>query len=152
MKRFWIFRTIIAISSLAFIPVSLPSNAQGTDHHTMTANIPFGFELGSKHLAPGTYTVSAPVEGIVELRSGSDTAMILIHGGQCVKPTKTAKIVFDRYGDQYFLRQVWFNAEETTYLESSESKSEKQAKRQELASNSNSKSASNVELALLRLP
>ena len=149
MKSFWIVRTIFVVSSLAFIPVSMPANAQ-TDHHTMIANVPFGFELGSKHLAPGKYTISTPIDGVVELRSNSDVAMILTHDGESSKPTKTAKIVFDRYGDHYFLRQVWFNPEEKAYLESSESKAEKQAKRSELASNP--RNASNVELALLRLP
>ena len=149
MKPFWIFRTLFIVTSLAFIPVSLPVHAQG-EHHTMTANVPFSFELGSKHLAPGRYTISTPINGVVEVRSATDVAMILAISGQSGTPTKTAKIVFDRYGDHYFLRQLWFNAEEKTYLESPESKSEKQAKRSELASNS--KKASNVELAMLRLP
>ncbi len=149
MKQYWIFRTIFVVTSLAFIPVSLPGHAQ-SDHHTMTANVPFAFELGSKHLAPGTYTISTPVDGVVEIRSSTDAAMILANHGQGSKSTKTAKVVFDRYGDHYFLRQLWFSPEENTYLESPESKSEKQAKRSELASNS--KKPSNVELAMLRLP
>jgi len=149
MKTFWIFRAMFVVSTLAFIPVAMPAHAQ-TDHHTMIANVPFGFELGSKHLAPGVYTISTPMEGVVEIRSTSDSALILTYAGQSNKPTKTAKVVFDRYGDHYFLRQLWFNAEESSYVESPESKAEKQAKRSELASNA--KSASNVELALLRLP
>jgi hypothetical protein len=149
MKRFWIFRTLFLVTSLAFIPVSFPAHAQ-TDHHTMTANVPFAFELGSKHLAPGTYTISTPINGVVEVRNSSDAAIVMANHGESSRPTKTAKLVFDRYGDHYFLRQLWFNAEEGSYLESPESKSEKQAKRSELASNS--KKPSNVELAMLRIP
>jgi len=148
MKTFWIFRTIVVVSSLAFLPIA---NAQ-ISTHTMTANVPFGFEIGSRHLSPGTYRISTPVQNVVELQKGSEVAMIMTHCGEGSHPSKTAKIVFDRYGDHYFLRQVWFNPEEKNYLESAESKSEKQAKRQELASNSSSKNPSNVELALLRLP
>lgn len=149
MKSFWIFRTLFVVTSLAFVPVSFPAHAQ-VDHHTMTANVPFAFELGSKHLAPGRYTISTPINGVVEVRSATDAAMILAISGQSGTPTKAAKIVFDRYGDHYFLRQLWFNPEEKTYLESPESKSEKQAKKSDLASNS--KKPSNVELAMLRLP
>jgi hypothetical protein len=149
MKTFWIFRIVLIASSLAFAPISLCANAQG-DQHTMKANVPFGFEVGSKHLAPGSYTITTPAPNIVELRSTTDVAMILTHSGETYKATKTAKVVFDRYGDHYFLRQLWFNADEKNYLESPESKSEKQAKRSELASNS--KAPSNVELALLRIP
>jgi hypothetical protein len=149
MKQFWIFRTLFVVTSLAFIPASLPVHAQ-TGNHTMTATVPFAFELGSKHLAPGTYTISTPVDGVVEIRSTTDVAMIMTNHGQSGKPTKTAKVVFDRCGDHYFLRQLWFSPEENSYLESPESKSEKQAKRSELASNS--KKPSNVELAMLRIP
>ena len=149
MKSFWMFRIVFVAASLAFIPVSFPAHAQ-SDHQTMTANVPFAFEMGSKHLAPGTYTISTLATGVVEVRSNSDVAIILTCQGESYKPTKTAKIVFDRYGDRYFLRQLWFNPEENSYLESPESKSEKQAKRSELASNS--KKPSNVELAMLRIP
>ena len=149
MKSFWIFRIVFVAASLAFIPVSLPVHAQ-SDHHSMTANVPFAFELGSKHLAPGVYTVSTPIDGVIEVKGTSDAVMIVAIHGQSGTPTKTAKLVFDRCGEHYFLRQLWFTPEESTYLESPESKSEKQAKRSELASNS--KKPSNVELAMVRLP
>ena len=149
MKSFWIFRIVFVAASLAFIPVSFPVHAQSAGH-TMTANVPFAFELGSKHLAPGTYTVSTPIEGVIELKSSSDAIMTMANHGQSSTPTTTAKLVFDRCGDQYFLRQLWFSPEQNTYLESPESKSEKQAKRSELATNS--KKPSNVELAMVRMP
>lgn len=149
MKSFWMFRIVFVAASLAFIPVSFPAHAQSS-HQTMTANVPFAFELGSKHLAPGNYTISTLSQDVVEIRSSSDAAIILTCHGESYKPTKTAKMVFDRYGDHYFLRQLWFNPEEKSYLESPESKSEKQAKSSELASNS--KAPTNVELAMLRIP
>jgi len=149
MKAFWIFRTIFIASSLAFGSFSVPSQSQ-TLNHTMTVTVPFGFELGSKHFAPGAYTVSTPVNNVIELQSTSTAGIIMTVPGQTLRPTKTSKIVFDRYGDHYFLRQIWFNAEETSYLQCPESKAEKEAKRGDLASNQ--KHASNVELAMLRLP
>jgi hypothetical protein len=149
MKSFWIFRIIFVASALAFAPVSFPAHAQ-TAGHNMTVNIPFGFEMGNKHFEPGHYTVRTPARGVVEIQGHSTTALTLTIEGQSIKPTKTAKLVFDRYGDHYFLRQLWFNAEETSYAECPESKSEKQAKRSELASIS--KTPSNVELAMLRIP
>jgi hypothetical protein len=149
MKGFLIFRIALIASSLAFAPICLPAHGQTADH-TMTVNVPFGFELGDRHFAPGAYTISTPAWGVVELRGGSNVGMILTHDGQKSKPTETAKVVFDRYGDHYFLRQVWFNPQENTYMECPESKGEKQAKESELASNS--KKPSNVELAMLRIP
>jgi hypothetical protein len=149
MKTLWIFRTIFVAASLAAGCFSLPAHGQIADH-AMSVNVPFGFELGSTHLAPGTYTVSRPLQGVIEIRNGSQAAMLVTNNGQSIKPTRTSKIVFDRYGDHYFLRQIWFTPQDNTYLECPESKTEKQAKRSELASAA--KNASNVELALLRIP
>lgn len=149
MKSFWVFRAILIVSALAFAPVCIPCHGQSTGH-VMTVNVPFGFEMGNRHFAPGSYSITTPAQGVIEVRGHSNVGLLLTHNGQSYRPTSTAKVVFDRYGDQYFLRQVWFNPQETSYLECPQSKSEKQAKRSELASNS--KAASNVEIAMLRIP
>ena len=148
MKAFWTFRILVVASSLAFAPVAFPCHAQ-TAGHTMSVNVPFGFEMGSKHFEPGTYTVRTPQVGVVEIQGNSTVGLALTREEQG-QASKTAKIVFDRYGEHYFLRQLWFNSDQTSYVECPESKSEKQAKRSELASNS--KTPSNVELAMLRIP
>lgn len=146
MKAFWVFRTIIVVSSLAFLPMV---HAQTADH-AMSVNVPFGFELGNQHFAPGVYTIKTPLSEVVEVQGRSKASMILAMNDQSNKPTKAAKVVFDKYGDHYFLRQIWFDAGETTYLHCPESKAEKEAKRGDLASIQ--KHASNVEVAMLRLP
>jgi hypothetical protein len=145
MKAFWILRAIVLVSCLAFLPAYSQSPS-----HNMSVNVPFSFELGNQHFAPGVYTIRTPLQHIVELQGSSKTGMIVAINAQSYKPTKTTKIVFDRYGDHYFLRQIWFNAQETAYLECPESKAEKQAKTGELASNP--KNASNVEIGMLHLP
>ena len=150
MKTFWVFRIVLVASTLAFAPVALPAHGQSAGH-SMSVNVPFGFEMGDRHFEPGTYTITTPAYGVVEVRnSAKNVGLILTHGEQSSKPTTTSKIVFDRYGDHYFLRQIWFNPQETSYLQCPESKSEKQTKNSELASIS--KKPSNVELAMLRLP
>ena len=149
MKAFWSFRIVFIASALVFAPVALPCHGQ-TAGHTMSVNVPFSFEMGGKHFEPGTYSVRTPQSGVVEVQGHSNVAFALTHEEIGNKPSKTAKLVFDRYGDQYFLRQLWFNADETSYAECPESKSEKQAKSSELASNS--KKPTNVELAMLRIP
>ncbi len=149
MKHLWIVRTIFVVASLVAGCISLPAHAQGAGSN-MTVNVPFGFELGSKYLAPGTYTISRPLNDIVEIRNRSGAALLVTHSGESSKATKSSKVVFDKYGDHYFLRQIWFNPEDNTYMECAQSKAEKQAKRSELASVT--KKASNVEIALLRVP
>jgi hypothetical protein len=147
VKTIWTIRTIFVAASLVLGSFSMTAHAQD---HTLTVNVPFGFEVGSKHLEPGAYKVSESLDNVVSIRNNSNCAMLLTHSGETMKPTKTAKIVFRRYGEHYFLRQIWFDTEGNTYVESPESKTEKLARQTELASVQ--KHASNVEVAMLRIP
>jgi hypothetical protein len=149
VKTFSIVRTIFVVASLAAGFISTSAHAQGMTE-AVSVNVPFGFEIGSKHLAPGTYRVSRPSSNILEISNRSDAAMLITYDGQSSKATKNSKLVFNRYGDHYFLRQVWFTPQDNMYVECTESKAEKQAKRAELEAST--KKASNVELASLRIP
>jgi hypothetical protein len=147
MKALWTLRTIFTVAALAVGSFPLAATAQT---HDLKVNVPFGFEVGSQHLAPGVYTVSTPLTDVVEFRSESGSAMLLTHGGENYKGTKSAKIVFKRYGDHYFLHEVWFSPSDTTYMECTQSKAEKRAKAEELAANQ-TKSA-DVEVAVVHFP
>jgi hypothetical protein len=149
VKTFSILRTIFVVASLAAGFISTSAHAQGISQ-TVSVNVPFGFEIGSKHMAPGTYRISQPMTDILQIGNRSDSALLLTHGEQGNKATKNSKLVFDRYGDRYFLRQVWFTPQDNMYVECTESKAEKQAKRAELEAAT--KNASNVEVAFLRIP
>jgi hypothetical protein len=149
VKTFSILRTIFVVASLAAGFISTSAHAQSISQ-TVSVNVPFGFEIGSRHMAPGTYRISRPTEDILQIGNRSDSALLLTHSEQSYKPTKNSKLVFDRYGDRYFLRQVWFTPQDNMYVECTESKAEKQAKRAELEAAT--KNASNVEVAFLRIP
>jgi hypothetical protein len=148
VKTLSIVRTLFVVASLAAGCVCTSAHAQNPE--TIAVNVPFGFEIGSKHMAPGTYRVSRPMNSVLEIGNRSDAALLLSHDGQSSKATKNSKLVFDRYGDHYFLRQVWFTPQDNAYVECTESKAEKQAKRAELEAAT--KHASNVEVASLRIP
>ena len=77
---------------------------------TLVANVPFGFHVGSVALPAGEYTVdpqAAP--GVVRLVSADhkSVAMIATFATQAPKYNEQGKLVFNRYGDNYFLSQVW---------------------------------------------
>ncbi len=149
MKTLSIVRTLFVVASLAAGFICTSAHAQGAAQ-AVSVNVPFGFEIGSKHMAPGKYTISRSMNDILEIRTRSDAALLLTHGEQSYKPTANSKLVFDRYGDHYFLRQVWFTPQDNMYVECTESKAEKQAKRAQLEAAT--KNASNVEVASLRIP
>ena len=77
---------------------------------TLVANVPFGFHVGSVALPAGEYKVdpqAAP--GFVRLISADHKSVAIIgtFATQAPKYNEQGKLVFNRYGDNYFLSQVW---------------------------------------------
>jgi hypothetical protein len=81
----------------------------------MTANIPFNFTVGSQPLPAGQYSVK-PLSQAAVLVQGEDSrsaAIVLTMAAQSSKTQQVGKLVFNRYGDQYFLAQIWTPATNT---------------------------------------
>ena len=77
------------------------------------ANIPFDFKIGNATLAAGQYEVGQVVtagnDTMLAIRSldGHKNIMVKTSAAGTTKGTRENKLVFRRYGDQYFLSQVW---------------------------------------------
>ena len=69
--------------------------------------VPFAFEIGSKHFAPGTYTVGLQNGCILRVANEEQSATLMVNRDGGLKITDTGKAVFQRVGDKYFLTQVW---------------------------------------------
>ena len=75
----------------------------------MKATVPFDFAVGNSHLPAGTYTISsADLRGSTGLviRSDSGKISVLTTAYADGKDSKNSKLVFDKYGDQYFMREI----------------------------------------------
>jgi hypothetical protein len=76
--------------------------------HNMSADIPFDFNAGTTQLAAGHYMVTSLSPATVTLRSDSGQSVtITTHSAETLNPTVPARLVFHRYGDVYFLSQLW---------------------------------------------
>jgi hypothetical protein len=77
---------------------------------TERGTVPFEFQVGAKHLDAGTYDVSRAANGILTLHNRdsrtSSVAPMPISSG--VNEKAESKLVFRKYGDRYFLAEVWF--------------------------------------------
>jgi len=106
MKR-QVYTTTILILFVVLIGVTR------TDAQTrLTANVPFNFNVGGKILPAGHYSVSfintSSDKRVLQLVRSEGGAAILIQTTDVVgKPDETAKLEFNRYGNQYFFAQVW---------------------------------------------
>ena len=101
---------LVSIVALALM-TAVATNAQSRSQK-LRANIPFEFVVGDKTLASGEYMVGAVTsssdEGIlVRSANGEQKAIRLTNTVQSNAPKKRAMLTFHRYGDRYFLSQIW---------------------------------------------
>ena len=75
----------------------------------LKANIPFNFRMGEKVMPAGQYTIHHS-EGLVTVREqgGSNAVMTFLTMATIRRDTpKTGALVFNRYGENYFLSKIW---------------------------------------------
>jgi hypothetical protein len=111
----------LTIGTLASAPHAL---AQTTNLAEVT--IPFTFQTDHQTFAAGTYRIARESDHAVLLRGpGTSYGLILMNNAVTLHPSDHGKLVFDRYGDKYFLRQIW-TAGDSVGLECPKSRAEKE--------------------------
>jgi len=140
---------IVALAAL----LAQPAVKAQAPANTVVANIPFAFQIGSSHLAPGKYRLQMEGDHLLLVRGDSGAAVLIVENGSANRPSADSAVVFHHYGNQYFLREVR-TAGNDDYLWCGESKAEHRAKMEEEALNPNSgpREGSKVEIALLAPP
>jgi hypothetical protein len=94
----------IAIIAIANSVMAASSFAQS---HMVQANIPFDFTVSGKLLPAGEYRIEQHGPNIVEIRNHYKpiTSLALVTAGGDAAPG-TGKLMFHRYGGQYFLSEI----------------------------------------------
>jgi hypothetical protein len=95
----------VALSLTAVLTIA-NANAQSA---TMSADIPFAYSVAGKILPAGKYSVDINSNGVILVRSYEHAASAMLFGGrvQSRKVQTEASLVFTKYGDKYFLKQIW---------------------------------------------
>jgi hypothetical protein len=104
------FNAILFASILAVAPLSVASHADDLEG-AVIVKVPFAFENGSQHLAPGLYTIRMESENISTIQGQSRSGFALTWLSEDRHPSTTTKVVFHRYSERYFLDQVWVAGE-----------------------------------------
>jgi len=107
----------IAITILIGL-LAIVAQGQSRNRQLLTANIPFAFNAGPKTLPAGKYTVAVvnPSSGrnVLQIRSIDGRVSVMLQTIDMIgQANVNAKLMFRRYGDQYFLAQTWMAAERT---------------------------------------
>lgn len=135
--------TIVAAVGL-FLALAVSISAQSPTGAEV--NIPFDFSAGTAHLKAGTYFITRSTGNALKIRSTDGKKTVLVNapltiGSRDFKGGE--RLVFNRYGSEYFLTQVWLTVDSGRQL--FPSKAETTAAR-ELANNKTK--ADRVEIAI----
>ncbi|HKY29537.1 MAG TPA: hypothetical protein VJM12_16480 [Pyrinomonadaceae bacterium] len=96
----------------------LATNVVAQTSQELVANIPFSFTVCQEQLPAGKYKVrpvtsANPRVVLIATENNRPIEMICTHDVQGKKPSTTGKLIFNRYGNQYFLSELWVQGETT---------------------------------------
>ena len=111
-QAFMILTTLSLFITLSAVSVYAQSDMR------LNVNIPFEFSVRNKVLPAGEYTVTQRVqnaENNLLIRRVDRTAsdVFLTIPTRAGTTPNESKLVFNRYGDQYFLSEVWMRGNDT---------------------------------------
>lgn len=101
-----------AVLAMAIIAAGVSAQAQ-TLQYRLTADIPFEFSMAGQKLPAGKYWISRAHEAtgdtVVQIKSIDSDSIATRFSIPVVtfNPKKRGELIFHRYGDQYFLSEVW---------------------------------------------
>jgi hypothetical protein len=97
------------LSALAMIGM-FAATSMAADIFTLKARIPFDFAVAGKQLTAGVYTVERQsTPGVLMLRNAAGRVDVLFVAMPVYTNTdaQTPMLVFNKYGDRYFLAKIW---------------------------------------------
>jgi hypothetical protein len=106
------FTRLALLVAITLVSAVATANAQASVQ--VVANVPFEFSVGYKTMPAGEYivqTLSTAGDGL--LIQSADTRSSVLRLSEAVAPVRNkinARLVFHRYGERYFLAQVWRGA------------------------------------------
>jgi hypothetical protein len=104
-KQIWKVVTFLA----ALLAAS--SAAGQTNQRDTITDIPFAFTVANQTLPPGHYTATRITSSLLRIFNSHNQGVVALTTGVDNEDLEgTGKMVFHRYGDDYFLSEVWLPA------------------------------------------
>ncbi len=106
------FTMLALIVGLSFVSAVVSAKGQSTQ---AVAKVPFEFIVGEKTLPSGQYTVRAASDTnkATLMIIGKSSAVRLTNQIEAKTNKTQARLVFHRYGERYFLSEVWMGGDST---------------------------------------
>src|SRR3981081_2002887 len=100
-----LLRTAVFVMGLLSVSCASAQTKAGD----VIVNVPFSFVVGNHQMQPGRYIVTPAASGVLRIFDSQDSTnqtLVTVHSVEGGLPD-SAKLVFHRYSDSYFLAQVW---------------------------------------------
>jgi hypothetical protein len=103
---------VLAVGA-ALVALAMPLFAQHAEF--MKINVPFNFIVENQRMPAGQYTVQPKQNGALLIRSvdGKFVSTVLSLPAALATTATESQVVFYRYGDYYFLAQLWMQGQNT---------------------------------------
>lgn len=105
-------QTLTRVILLSVVGVMTFVSAHAQSGTQFVATIPFDFYAGDKLLPAGQYQVARSTQSsndalVLRRTDGRAGTFVLTKTSQANERQEYAKLVFHRYGDEYFLSEIW---------------------------------------------
>lgn len=110
------FRLIMLAAGIVLLAGVRDASAQIENRLDFTTS--FAFTAGNTTVPAGSYTI-APIEedpSVLELKDGRTSVLIETQSATPAEVPSKDEIVFQRYGDQYVLTNIWTEGSGTGYV------------------------------------
>jgi hypothetical protein len=116
MKR----QAFLILTTLSLFVMLTATSVYAQSGSVLVANIPFDFVIGNKTFPAGEYVFALAQLGgsdaiKIQNADGHNTAFVPTRSEKAHASQPEPKLVFNRYGDQYFLSKVWTSGNDTGY-------------------------------------
>jgi hypothetical protein len=98
-----LLRIVLSAALLLAASVSFAQTQPGD----LVADVPFAFVVAGRTLPPGHYVVNNLNENLGIHNANNQGVLVPVHREQRPPRENSSKMVFHRYGDTYFLSEVW---------------------------------------------
>ena len=140
------FATSLLSCALAIgVLASAPAAAAQSSSTTVRVNVPFAFRTASQLMPAGIYRIDLMSDHTILLRGPGSHAstFVMVHSATALNAPSKGVAVFDRYGNTYYLHQIWTQGDNSG-RECSKSKAESETLQAQ-----NSRPPTLVEVALI---
>jgi hypothetical protein len=104
-------RQILLLVAMAVFATAFTTNASGQTGKIVRVNVKFDFQIGDRSYPAGEYwieSIGRQPDNILQIRSvaGTKENHFIVANPSTTAQTQAPKLVFEKYGENYFLRNI----------------------------------------------